>query len=145
LKAAFSCDIVVLSSSGFTWVFQLCSGALAGTGVPRAPDRDGVPRHNLTGQNPTNSFRRLPKMIIQLIGRVLAVLLIPAFIVAYSSFTLRQYEKTDDKFEIATLKNIKRAGRDLKQAGVDDKTVQVLKYALENLQRDTQSYVQDRS
>jgi len=81
----------------------------------------------------------------QEICRILGVLFLSVCIAALGFRRLHQEEKADFKFEIGMGKDINRIGRELKAAGLDDRTVRILKSALEDVQRNTQRYVQDRS
>jgi hypothetical protein len=58
---------------------------------------------------------------------------------------LHQTAEADFRFEINMGRDINRIGRDLKAAGLEDKTVRIVKSALEDVQRNTHDYVQSRS
>jgi hypothetical protein len=57
---------------------------------------------------------------------------------------LHQSAKADSRFEIAMLREINEIGRDLKETELDAKTVQTIKYALEHIQWNVESYVNDK-
>jgi hypothetical protein len=83
-------------------------------------------------------------MILQIIGRALGMFFLVACVVALSLLMLHQSEKADFRFEVSMGKDINRIARELRETGLEDKSVQVLKYALRDVQRNTQSYVQDK-
>ena len=88
-------------------------------------------------------------MIVQVLGRALGMFLIVVCVVvcvcAMEFYILHQSEKADSRFEIRMDKDIDRVAGELKDAGIDDKTVEILKHALQDVQQNTQGYVQGRS
>jgi len=82
-------------------------------------------------------------MIIQAIGRALGILLLWLFIGASWFFILHQHEKANDRFELSMLKDINKVGRELKQTGLEDKTIQIVKSTLERVHWNIQRYVDD--
>jgi len=84
-------------------------------------------------------------MIMRAIGHLLGILLSLACIFIVLFLTLRQSEKADSRFEINMLKDINRIGKDLKETKLEEKTVQTIKYALEDVQWNVESYVNEKS
>jgi hypothetical protein len=84
-------------------------------------------------------------MLLRAAGKLVGVLLVFACIAAMEFYMLGQNEKADFDFEIKMGRDINRIARELKQTELEDKTVQTLKYALEDVQENTQNYVQRRS
>jgi len=83
-------------------------------------------------------------MIIQAIGRALGLLLLVVLVVACELFILHQSEEADFRFTIRMGKDINRIGRELKETGLEEKTAQTIKYALNDVQQNVQSYVNDK-
>lgn len=83
-------------------------------------------------------------MILQAIGRALGLLLLVVLLVAFEFFILHRSEEADFRFEIRMGKDINRIGRQLREAGLEEKTAQTIKYALNDVQRNVQSYVDDK-
>ncbi len=88
-------------------------------------------------------------MIIQIFGRALGMFIITVFLLACIVvpviYMLCLSEKADFRFEVSMGKDINRIARELNEAGLEDKTVQVLKYALQDVQRNTENYVNSKS
>jgi uncharacterized membrane protein YobD (UPF0266 family) len=88
-------------------------------------------------------------MITQVFGRALGMFIITVFLLACIVvpviYMLYRSEEVDSRFGLRMGKDINRIARELKEAGVEDKTVQVLRYALQDVQRNTEDYVNSKS
>lgn len=83
-------------------------------------------------------------MILQAIGRALVLLLLVVLVVAYEFFILHRSEEADFRFEIRMGKDINKIGKQLRETGLEEKTAQTIKYALNDVQWNVQSYVNDK-
>ena len=84
-------------------------------------------------------------MNVHIIWRISALLFLIVCFFIISSRSLRRNEEADFNFQITMGKDINRIVRELKKTELDEKTIHVLEYALHDVQRNTESYVQRRT
>ena len=83
-------------------------------------------------------------MLMRAIGQLSGILISIVGIFVLLLFMQHQSDKADSRFEIRILKNISEIGRELKETELEDKTVHTIKYTLEDLYWNVESYVNEK-